>query len=57
MIVERTQTGYSAFALKYPVYTVGKTLGELKENILEALNLFLASKGEAVTEQDVKITF
>ena len=39
VIVERTKTGYSAYAEKYPVYTVGKSLQELKSNILEAVNL------------------
>ena len=56
MSVEKTRTGYSAFALKYPVYTVGKTLDELKENMLAALNLFFSEKGKAVTEEDLKIS-
>lgn len=56
MSVEKTRTGYSAFALKYPVYTVGKTLDELKENMLDALNLFFSEKGKAVTEEDLKIS-
>ena len=33
MIVEKTKTGYSAYAEKYPVYTVGKSLDELKNKI------------------------
>ena len=40
MIVERTKTGYSAYAKKYPVYTVCTTLDELKADMLEALNLY-----------------
>lgn len=56
MIVEKTQTGYSAFAEKYPVFTVGTSLEELKANILEALNLYFEQKGKIVTEQDLKIT-
>ncbi len=40
MVVERTKTGYSAYAEKYLVYTVGTTLEELKVNMLEALNLY-----------------
>jgi hypothetical protein len=39
MILERTQTEYSAYSLKYPVFTVGKSLQELKKNMLDALNL------------------
>ena len=56
MIVERTKTGYSAFSEKYPVFTVGKSLQELKANMLEALNLHVETKGNEITEADLKIT-
>jgi len=55
IIVEKTKTGYSAYAEKYPVYTVGKSLEELKSNILEAVNLLLERSGKSVTEDDLKI--
>jgi predicted RNase H-like HicB family nuclease len=56
IIVEKTKTGYSAYAEKYPVYTVGKSLDELKSNILKAMNLLLEESGKNVTEDDLKIT-
>lgn len=56
MIVERTKTGYSAYAEKYPVYTVGTTLDELKANMLEALSLYFMEQGKIITETDLKIT-
>ncbi len=56
MIVEKTKTGYSAYAEKYPVYTVGSSLEELKANILEALNLHFEKQGKAITEKELKIT-
>lgn len=56
MIVEKTKTGYSAYAEKYPVYTVGGTLDELKANMLEAFNLYLREQGKTITETDLKIT-
>jgi predicted RNase H-like HicB family nuclease len=56
MIVERTKTGYSAYAEKYPLYTVGNSLIELKENMLEALNLHFESEGKVFNETDLKIT-
>ena len=56
MIVERTKTGYSAYAEKHPVYTVGKTLEELKSQLIEALNLYFDKEGKKVTEKDLKIT-
>ncbi len=55
MIVEKTKTGYSAYAEKYPVYTVGKSLDDLKSNIVEAVNLTLEKTGKSVTEDDLKI--
>ena len=32
VIVERTSTGYSAYAENYPVYTVGDHMEEIKTN-------------------------
>ena len=54
-IVERTNTGFSAYAAKYPVYTVGGNLEEIKVNLLEALNLYFSDKGRQVEEKDIKI--
>ena len=56
MIIERTKTGYSAYAEKYPVFTVGSSLEELKSNMLEALNLHFEKSGKTITENDIKIT-
>ena len=55
MIVERTRTGYSAYADKYPVYTAGSDLEELKTNILDALNLNFEEEGRKIYEEDIKI--
>ena len=56
LIVERTRTGYSAYANKHPVYTTGKSLDQLKANIIEALNLHFSEKGTIIYEKDLKIT-
>ena len=56
MIIERTNTGFSAYSNKYPVSTTGITLDELKSNILEALNLYFEEKGKEIKEEDLKIT-
>lgn len=56
MIVERTKTGYSAYAAKYSVFTTGSTLQALKKNMLEALNLYFKKKGKTIVETDLKIT-
>ena len=39
-IMEKTDTGFSAYAENLPVFTTGKTISELLDNILEALNLY-----------------
>jgi transcriptional regulator with XRE-family HTH domain len=56
MTVEKTHTGYSAFANRYAVYTVGKSLDELKSNILIALNLYFHKTGKKITEKNLKIS-
>lgn len=56
MIVERTKTGYSAYAVKYPIFTIGTSLEELKMNMLEALNIYFENQGKNLTENELKIT-
>jgi hypothetical protein len=56
MIVEKTKTSYSAYAENYPVYTVGKTLEELKSQIIDALNLYFDNTEKPIEEKDLKIT-
>ena len=56
VIVERTKTGYSAYATKYPVNTVGNSLEDLRANILEALNVYFEEKDKTIGEDSLKIT-
>ena len=56
MIVEKTNTGFSAYAVKHPVYTVGTNLEDLKTNMLEAANLYFAKDGKDINYEDLKIT-
>lgn len=56
IIVEKTETGYSAYSENYPVYTVGNNLDELKFNILEAFNLYFEDLPNTITPDDLKIT-
>lgn len=57
--VEKTSTGFSAFAQdfeNYPVGTTGKDFTELKNNIVEALNLHNEHHGlKEVMEEDLSI--
>jgi predicted RNase H-like HicB family nuclease len=55
--VERTGDGYSAYANEYGVATVGETFTELRNNVLEAVNLYLEETGQkAVTEDSLLIS-
>ena len=56
IIVDRTDTGYCAYASKYAVYTVGSDFSELKNNMVEALNLYFEDDNKIVSEKDIKIT-
>lgn len=40
VIIEKTSTGYSAYATKLPVYTTGGNVKELLTNFLEAANFY-----------------
>ncbi len=55
LLVEKTETGYSAYTEDYPVYTVGSNLDELKNNTLEALNLYFDETKSQITVDDLKI--
>ncbi len=53
--VEKTKTGFSAYAMDYPVFTTGKTFSELSKNIVEALNLYFEDDGRSVDQKDIKL--
>lgn len=54
MIVEKTNTGFSAFSEEYPIFTTGRTIPELMENALEAANLYLEDEQVTVTQENLK---
>jgi len=58
MIVEKTRTGFSAYATntKDTITTAGKNLDELKFNMVEAVNLSFEDQGKSVSIDDIKIT-
>lgn len=59
VIVEKTSTGYSAYADKYPVYTTGGNVKELINNIVEALNFHFEEAGEkvAVSKRNIDLNY
>lgn len=54
MIVEKTDTGFSAFSEEYPIYTTGKTVTELMNNALEAVTLHFEEENMSVTQENLK---
>ena len=54
MIVEKTDTGFSSFAENYPVYTTGRTIPELLDNALEAVNLSFEDENIMITQGNIR---
>jgi hypothetical protein len=59
VIVEKTGTGYSAFAKKYPVYTTGTDMKELERNITQAFNFYFRESVEKtmITRKNLRLRF
>jgi transcriptional regulator with XRE-family HTH domain len=54
MIVEKTDTGFSAFSEEFPIYTTGRTVGELMNNSLEAASLNFEEENILITKDNLK---
>jgi predicted RNase H-like HicB family nuclease len=54
MIVEKTETGFSAFSEEYPVFTTGRTITELIDNAYEASNLYFEDQKIQISHKNLK---
>ena len=54
MVVEKTDTGFSAFSEDYPIFTTGRTISELIGNALEAANLCFEEESIEITPENLK---
>ena len=54
MIVEKTDTGFSAFSDTSPIYTTGRTIPELINNALEAATLFFEDEKLKIGQENLK---
>lgn len=54
-IVEKTNTGFSAYSSGYPVYTTGESFAELLFNATEAYNLFLEGTETEIDGKNIKL--
>lgn len=55
MVVEKTDTGFSAFSDNYPIFTTGRTIPELLQNALEAANLYFEDENIELRQHDIKL--
>jgi hypothetical protein len=44
VVIEKSVTGFSAFAETYPIYTTGTTMNELIDNTFEACSLYFENE-------------
>jgi predicted RNase H-like HicB family nuclease len=54
MVVEKTETGFSAFSQEFPVYTTGRTITELIDNAYEASNLYFEDQNIQISHENLK---
>lgn len=54
VIVEKTNTGFSAYCDDYPIFTTARTIPELTDNALEAANLYFEDKQIELTHDNLK---
>ncbi len=57
IIIEKTETGFSAFSEDYPIFTTGKSITELQINALEATQLYFDEVEEKITMEKLKFEF
>jgi predicted RNase H-like HicB family nuclease len=55
--VEKTSTGFSAYAEGFPVFTTGDSATELVKNMQEALNLYFEEEGKSVSQNQITLNF
>ncbi|MDT0647795.1 helix-turn-helix transcriptional regulator [Zunongwangia sp. F260] len=54
MTVEKTDTGFSAFSNKYPIFTTGQSIPELINNTYEATGFYFEEEKVKVGPNDIK---
>ena len=57
VLIEKSDTGFSAYAADYPVYTTGNAINELIENIDEAFSLYFEGKQFDPSQLSLQLDF
>lgn len=52
--VEKTDTGFSAYSNDYPIYTTGRTIPELIDNVFKASNFYFEEENIRLKHEDLK---
>lgn len=55
MILEKTDTGFSAYSPEFPVFTTGDSMNEVLDNSVEAFRLWLEEAGESIRPEQIKM--
>jgi predicted RNase H-like HicB family nuclease len=53
--IEKTDTGYSAFADDLNVFTTAKDIASLHTNLIEGINLYFEDKGYFIEEDNIRL--
>ncbi|MFA4853098.1 MAG: helix-turn-helix transcriptional regulator [Bacteroidales bacterium] len=53
MIIEKTRTGFSAYANDYPIFTTGKTIADLINQTYEAVTFYFEEQNIKVTHDNI----
>ena len=54
MIVEKTDTGFSAYSEQHSIFTTGKSIPELINNAYEAVGLYFEEEDNGPYQEDIK---
>ena len=54
LTVEKTDTGFSAFAKDYPIFTTGNSIPELINNAYEATEFYFEEEESKIEAKDIK---
>ena len=54
-VVEKTGTGFSAFSEENPIFTTGKNITELQNNLLEAMELAFDYSNSKFSKENIEL--
>lgn len=52
-LVEKTETGFSSYSNEFPIFTTGKSIPELMNNIYEAVDFYFEDQNATIKRDDI----